>query len=115
MASPFPFPSRRPVRRAFAHLVAAASAAVLITAAPAGAVEFEQVNRGDGVAGASPIEYTQMGSNIVSPDGATVYFVLEYAEGAWSKAPGLYRRDVATNRTTLIAAGGDVRITSLSA
>lgn len=101
-----------PVRPAVAAVAALAAAGA--TAAPAFAFEAELVSRGDGVAGAYPIERAQTGNSVVTADGSTVYFVLQEADGGWAKSLGLYRRDVATNRTTLIVGGAGINITSLS-
>lgn len=105
--------SRTP--RVCSAVALATAAAVAATATPALASQVEQVNRADGVAGAFPIEASQTSVPVISADGATAYFVLQTAEGSWSKATGLYRRDLITNTTTAIAAGGDIQITSLSA
>lgn len=113
-------PSRSPLRgrptprrSALAALIAAT--ALGVPTVPALAAEAEQVNRGDGIAGAFPIESSQTSFPVISNDGTTAYFVLATAEGGWAKAIGLYRRDLVANTTTAIAAGGDIQITSLSA
>lgn len=106
---------RARTRRSRLTLAAAAfAAASTATASPAFAAEVEQVNRADGAAGAFPIEASTTSAPIVTADGTTAYFVLATAEGGWAKATGLYRRDIVTNTTTPIAAGGDIQVTSLS-
>lgn len=108
------FPLRGRSRLRFAAAAAIATSAVAASAMPALAAESELVSRGDGVAGAFPIEPFRLGNAVVTADGTTAYFVLAEADGGWAKSTGLYRRDVVTNRTTLIASGGDIRITSLA-
>lgn len=105
----------RPTPRCVSVATPFAVAALVAAAPPAFGAQAEQVNRADGIAGAYPIESSETSWPVISADGATAYFVLHAAEGGWSKATGLYRRDVATNTTTAIAAGGDIQITSLSA
>ncbi len=102
-----------PRRRAWLASGAAALLAGAAFAAPASAIQAEQISRADGAAGASPIE-SHAAPSLVTDDGTTAYFAFEQQWGTWAPATGLWRRDIVTNKTTQILAGAGQGFAGLS-
>lgn len=99
-----PVRSRRSRRTITA--VASVLAATALMPAAAHASQVEQINRTDGVAGASPIE-SSTANGVITDDGTTVYLNFNQDWGTWATATGFWQRNLATNRTTQIVGGFD--------
>jgi hypothetical protein len=105
-----------PSRRLAAHATAAGLAFAAFAAPTALGAEYEQIDRATGVTGASPLSPANVtaSSTAITDDGRSAYFTFGVDQGPWAAAAGFYRREIDTNKTTLIAAGSNSRLVGLT-
>lgn len=104
----------RSARAGFRAPLLSACVALLAVPSLAGAGQLEQVNRVDGVAGIAPLTPTSIQSSVLSDDGRFAYFEFLGTDKEWGPLSGIYRRDLLTNRTVRLVAGGLLSITGIT-